>query len=91
MIDLHLSCLEHNDTEEDLIECFRTMIMLKKELKTPVSYHSNGKAANLTRIINPILGGHIIFGVDRFDEASTMSQVDLRTAKAIVENIQKIM
>ena len=79
------------DTEEDLAECFRTMITLKKELKTPVSFHANGKAASLTRIINPLLGGHIIFAVDRFDAGSTMAQVDLRTARAIIDNMKKIM
>lgn len=78
------------DTQEELIECFRTMVTLKKEVKTPVSYHANGKAASLSRIINPVLGGQIAFCVDHFNEGSTMGQIDLRTAKAIVENMQKI-
>ena len=44
--------------ENELLESFKTMVALKKELKTPVSYHANGKAGSLSRIINPILGGH---------------------------------
>lgn len=77
-------------TEDDLVESFKTMITLKKEVKTPVSYHTNGKAGSLSRIINPILGGRIIFCVDKFSESSTMEQLDLKTVKAIVDNIKKI-
>ncbi|MBQ8357667.1 MAG: type I 3-dehydroquinate dehydratase [Clostridia bacterium] len=79
------------DTEEQMVEVFRTMIALKKEVRTPVSYHANGKSGSLTRIINPILGGHMVFCVDRFDASSTMGQLDLRTAAAVVENMKKIL
>lgn len=77
--------------ENELVESFNTMVALKKEVKTPVSYHANGKAGSLSRIINPILGGHIIFCVDRFNEGSTMEQLDLKTVKSIIENMKKIM
>lgn len=78
------------ETEEDLIESFKTMRALKKELKTPVSYHVNGALGSLSRIVNPILGGHIAFCVDRFDENSTMGQLDLRTSRTVIENLKKI-
>ncbi len=77
--------------EEEMHESIKTMIELKKEIKTPVSYHANGKDGSLSRIINPILGGHMIFCVDHFNEGSTMEQLDLKTAKAIVDSIEKIM
>lgn len=77
--------------EEDLLESFRTMVALKREVKTPVSYHASGAAGSLSRIINPILGGQIVFCVDRFRRGSTFEQLDLRTAKSIVENMKKIM
>lgn len=77
--------------EDELLESFKTMKLLKKEVKTAVSYHANGKEGSLSRIINPILGGHMIFCVDRYNEGSTMEQLDLKTAKAVVENIKKIM
>jgi 3-dehydroquinate dehydratase len=67
------------------------MVLLKKEVKTPVSFHTNGAAGALSRIINPVLGGQIVFCVDRFNENSTMSQLDLKTAKAVIENIQKTL
>ena len=78
------------DTEEQMAEVIRTMVALKREVRTPVSFHANGKCGKLTRIINPLLGGQIAFCVDRFDEHSTMGQLDLRTAAAIVENARRL-
>ena len=74
-----------------MIESIKTMLLLKKEVKTPVSYHANGKFGGLTRIVNPVLGGQIAFCVDRFSESSTMEQLDLKTAKAVIDNMKKII
>ena len=79
------------DSEDDLAESIRTMLLLKKEVKTPISYHANGAAGSLSRIINPLLGGQIAFCVDHYNEGSTLEQIDLRTAAAIVENMKKII
>lgn len=81
MIDLHLSCLE---------EAIRTMQVLKREIRIPISFHANGKAGIPSRIINPMLGGQIAFCVERFDEGSTPEQLDLRTVRAIVDNMRRI-
>lgn len=78
------------NNEEDLLESFRTMLALKKEVKTPVSYHANGKAGALSRVINPVLGGHIAFCVDRYTESSVMEQIDLKTAKTVIEGLNYI-
>lgn len=77
--------------EDEMLESIKTMLQLKKEVKTPVSYHANGKYGALTRIINPALGGQIAFCVDRFTDSSTMEQLDLKTAKTVIENIKKII
>jgi len=79
------------ETQEDLLESIRTMMVLKQEVKTPVTYHAAGKAGMLSRILNPILGGQIAFCVDRYTEASTMEQIDLKTAKSILDQMQKIL
>lgn len=79
------------ENDDDLVESIRTMLLLKKEIKTPISYHANGKAGAASRIINPLFGGQIAFCVDHYNEGSTMEQIDLRTTKAIVENMMKIM
>ena len=56
-----------------------------------MAYHANGKAGLLSRIVNPILGGQIAFCVDRYSESSTMEQIDLKAAKAVMDNIYKIL
>lgn len=77
--------------EKDLIECFKTMTVLKKEVKTPVSYHANGAAGSLSRIVNPMLGGHMVFCVNRYHEGSNMEQLDLKAAAAAVNSLRKMM
>ncbi len=77
--------------EDEMLEAIKTMLLLKKEVKTPVSFHANGKFGGLTRILNPALGGQIAFCVNRFSESSTMEQLDLKTAKTVIENIKKIL
>lgn len=77
--------------EEQLLESFQAMHLLKKEVRTPVSYHASGKAGMLSRVVNPILGGQILFCVDRYSESSTFEQPDLRTVRAIVDGLKKIM
>ncbi|MBR4863238.1 MAG: type I 3-dehydroquinate dehydratase [Oscillospiraceae bacterium] len=79
------------ETEEDLIESFKAMLMLKKEVKTPVTYHAMGKQGMLSRLINPVLGGHMAFCVDRFDAGSTLEQLELRSAKEIIGGLRRYM
>ena len=42
-------------------------------------------------MINPLLGGQIAFCIDRYNEGSTMEQLDLRTVRAAVDNARKVM
>ncbi len=77
--------------EEDAFEAMRAMTLLKKEVKTPVSYHANGKHGALTRVVNPALGGHILFCVNQYRPGSTMEQLDMRTAMAAVDSLKKIL
>lgn len=79
------------ETDEDLLESFKAMVMLKKELKTPVTYHAMGKKGMLSRLLNPVLGGHMAFCVDRFDAGSTLEQLELRSAKEIIEGLHRYL
>ena len=78
------------DNTDELAESIKTMSVLKKEVKTPVSYHAGGAAGMLSRILNPLLGGQIAFCVDRYDESCTPEQLDLRTVRAVVDGVRKI-
>lgn len=77
--------------EDEMLESIRAMLLLKKEVKTPVSYHANGKAGALSRILNPVLGGQIAFCVDHYTESSTMEQIDLKTTRAVVDHMRKLI
>lgn len=79
------------ENEMQALEAMRAMLLLKKEVKTPVTYHAAGKAGMLTRVLNPVLGGHMVFCVDRFTESSTPEQVDLRVARNVVEDLKKFL
>lgn len=79
------------NNDDEAIEALRTMKMLKREVKTPVSYHANSCAGGLSRIINPLLGSHMVFCIDRYSESSTMEQLDLKTAKSVIEGLKKII
>ena len=77
--------------EDEMLESIKAMLLLKKEVRTPVSYHASGKFGGLTRVVNPALGGQIAFCVDRFSESSTFEQLDLKTAKSVIDGITKIL
>ena len=79
------------DTEEELAESFRAMLMLKKEIKTPVSFHCNGKFGKLTRVVNPVLGGFMCFCNERYTQNTANDQPLLSVAKAAIENMKKVM
>ena len=79
------------NTEEDMLESLHTMRAIKREVKTPVSYHAGGKFGGLSRVLCPLLGGQIAFCVDRFSESSTLEQLDLRSAKMMIEELSKLL
>ena len=78
------------ETQDDLVESFVTMKELKKNLQTKVSFHVGGKCGALSRIINPMLGSHIVFCNDSFKGNSIMEQVHLETARRIIDSVERI-
>ena len=79
------------ENEEELAESIRTMLLLKKRDQDPRRLSRKWKSRYAFRIINPLLGGQIAFCVDRYTEASVMEQINLRSAKSIIENMKKII
>ena len=79
-----------SETEEDMIESFKSMVTIKKEIKTPVTLFCNGATSPLTRIINPMLGGAIVFTSDGFNPRSNFTQMDLTTMKQVLEGVEKL-
>ena len=79
------------NTEEEMLEALHAMRALKREVKTPVSYHAGGKFGGLSRVLCPVLGGQIAFCVDRFSESSTLEQLELSGAKRMIEELSKLL
>lgn len=74
------------NTEEELIEVIKGMILVKKEVKTPTAIFCNGKYRALTRILNTLLGGCIVFVTDTYTPYCNLAQLDLTSIKAIMDN-----
>lgn len=79
------------NTDEEMVEAFKTMVTLKKEVKTPVSFHCGGLKGRITRVVNPCLGGFMCFCNDRYTHNSDFNQPLIETAKTIIDNIKKVM
>lgn len=78
------------ETDEDMLESFRSMLTIKKEIKTPVTLFSNGATSPLTRIINPMLGGALVFTSNGFNARSNFTQMDLTTIKQVLDGVEKL-
>ena len=76
------------ETDEQLAECFKAMLSLKNNVKTPVSYHCSGKHGMISRAINPCLGGFMAFCSPGFLETAAWEQPDLKTMRTIVDNMR---
>lgn len=79
-----------SETDEDMLECFKSMLTIKKEIKTPVTLFCNGATGPLTRIVNPMLGGYMVFTSDGFNARSNFSQMDLTTIKQVLDGVEKL-
>ena len=51
------------DTEDELLEAFRTTVLLKRQLKAPFVHLCSGKYGRLQRYVAPSLGAALTFGV----------------------------
>lgn len=68
------------NTDEELAENFKTMITLRKEITScKIHFHCSGKKGRITRIVNPMLGAHLAFCIERFSSSSHHEQLDLRS------------
>ncbi len=78
------------ESDEQLTESFGTMIAMRKAVNCKVSFHLNGPKGKLSRIINPVLGGHLIFSIDGYTAADSPEQLDLATAKKALDALNLI-
>lgn len=86
-----IKIVTQSENDEDMLESFRSMLTIKKEIKTPVTLFCNGATGSLTRIINPILGGYMVFTSDGFNARSNFTQMDLQTIKQVLDGASKLI
>lgn len=58
------------NSEDELLEAFRTTVLLKRELKVPFVHLCSGKYGRLQRYVAPSLGAALTFGVRGYSENS---------------------
>ncbi len=76
------------NTDEELIENFRTMITLKREITScKIHFHCGGKKGKITRIVNPMLGAHLAFCVERFGINANPEQLDLKSFATAIRTL----
>ena len=75
------------NTEEELVEAFRTTMALKREIKKPFIHLCNGKFSRPHRFLGPALGVSILFAVHRYEVRYGMTQPTIQAMKAVLDNI----
>lgn len=80
------------DSEYELSETVKAMIMIKKEIKTPVTLICNGKYRAISRILNSLLGGYMVFCADTYiPKYANMGQPDITAINSVIENADRLM
>lgn len=80
------------DTEYELAETVKAMIKMKKEVPLPVTLICNGKYRMISRILNAMLGGYMVFCTDTYlPTYANMGQPDITAMAKIIENADKLI
>jgi 3-dehydroquinate dehydratase type I len=75
------------NSEDELVEAFRTTVELKKELKIPFIHICMGQYGKIHRFVGPMLGSSVIFCVQQYTPKGHKEQPLVRAAKAVFDNI----
>lgn len=68
------------NTPQQLAENFKTIITLKQEITNcKIHFHGTGAYGKVTRFMNPMLGAHMAFCVERYTQSSNFEQIHLKT------------
>ncbi len=85
---IKIVCRAHD--EEEMLKSVETMIELKRRITScRIHFHAAGEEGKLTRILNPLLGGYLVFCNDGYKESSFWDQPDLKTVSEAIRNIKK--
>jgi 3-dehydroquinate dehydratase len=74
------------ETEDELLEAFRSTATLKRELKIPFIHIAMGTYNRIHRIVGPMLGSSLCFCVPYYNKDVTLEQPLLRATRKIFDN-----
>lgn len=72
------------DSEDEVIEAFRTTVLLKRELKVPFVHLCSGRYGRLQRYVSPSLGATLTFGME---SAVQGPQPLVRSARGVLNEL----
>jgi 3-dehydroquinate dehydratase type I len=77
------------ETEDDLLEAFRTTVVLKRELKIPFIHICMGEYGKIHRIAGAMLGSSLVFCVQRYgsNKNTLKDQPILRATREVFNNL----
>lgn len=75
------------NTEDELMSNFEAMRMMRRELKIPFLFLSNGAHCKLQRIIGPYFGSCMVLCMHEYANHNSREQPILRSAKLVMDNI----
>ena len=75
------------NSEEELLEAFRTTVALKREMKVPFIHICMGQHGKLHRFVGPMLGSALIFCVQQYTPKGHKEQPLVRAARAVLDNL----
>lgn len=80
------------NTEYELGETVKAMLKINREIKTPTTLICNGKYRMISRILNALFGGYMVFCADTYlPPYANMGQPDIAAIKKIIENADSLM
>lgn len=75
------------NSEEELLSNFQAMCLMKKELKIPFLFLSNGAHCKLQRIVGPYFGSCMVLCMHEYKNHNSREQPIIRSAKMVFDNI----
>ncbi|GHT46230.1 hypothetical protein FACS189454_07040 [Planctomycetales bacterium] len=74
------------DSEDTLVDSFKTTLELKRHLSVPFIYITMGNYGQIQRIVGPMLGSACTFCVPYYNKDSTWEQPLLRATRQVFDN-----
>ena len=83
MLKIVNACNNH----EEMAEGIKTIIELKKNIKTPFLYICQGEYGKLTRVVGPMLGCMLAYCVHEYNESTHLHQPLIKSLRNVLQEV----